>query len=63
MPEDAYKGEDEVKIEVEVTKINVHPDKCAMTSELKLEIEFSVDISLEHAVWEIKVDLSPIHPA
>ena len=57
MPEEAEDEYKEPVVEVEVTKIDVHPDKCEITSELKLEIEFSVDISLDHAVWEIKVDL------
>merc|ERR1711865_98937 len=39
---------------VEVAKIGISPNECAISSELKLDIEFSVDKPLSSAVWDLK---------
>merc|ERR1712205_232890 len=39
---------------VNVTKIEISPNECEISSELKLGIEFSLDTPLSNAVWAIK---------
>merc|ERR1712166_110440 len=39
---------------VDVTKIVISPNECEISSELKLDIEFTLDKPLSSAVWELK---------
>ncbi len=40
---------------VEVSKIEVSPNQCEISSPITLKVEFTVDKPLANASWEIKV--------
>lgn len=51
-------AEEKEEVKFDVSRIDVTPNPAPLTSELHLEVDFSLDRSVGNAHWEIKVRLT-----